>query len=111
MSEKSWKKAKKRLKRSVVLKISNWTNILNWKQVSNMIRHKKSILKRQSIWEVKIGRSSPICEKQKLHLKIVENFESNVPQCKVGKILNISPSTVHNIIQRFSEYGDQATLH
>lgn len=111
MSEKSWKKAKKRLKRSVVLKRSNWTNILNWKQVSNMIRHKKSILKRQSIWEVKIGRSSPICKKQKLHLKIVENFESNVPQCKVGKILNISPSTVHNIIQRFSEYGDQATLH
>lgn len=41
MSEKSWKKAKKRLKRSVVLKRSNWTNILNWKQVSNMIRHKK----------------------------------------------------------------------
>lgn len=111
MSEKSWKKAKKRLKRSVVLNRSNWTNILNWKQVSNMNRHKKSILKRESIWEVKMGRSSPICEKQKLHLKIVENFESNVPQCKVGKILNISPSTVHNIIQRFREYGDQATLH
>lgn len=111
MSEKSWKKAKKSLKRSVVLKRSNWTNILNWKQVSNMNRHKKSILKRESIWEVKMGRSSPICEKQKLHLKIVENFESNVPQCKVGKILNISPSTVHNIIQRFREYGDQATLH
>lgn len=46
---------------------------------------------------------SPICDK--LSLKIVEQFQKNVPQCKIAKILNIQPSTVHTIIKRFRESG------
>ena len=33
----------------------------------------------------------------------LELFQKNVPQCKIAKILKISPSTPHNIIKRFRE--------
>ena len=69
-----------------------------------MIGYKKSILERQSLSEVKMGRGSPICER--LHLLIVEKFQNNIPQCKIAKTLKISSSTVHNIIKRFRESGE-----
>ncbi len=37
--------------------------------------------------------------------KIIEMFKNNVPQRKIGRDLDISPSTVHNIIKRFKESG------
>ena len=69
-----------------------------------MIGYKKSILERQSLSEVNMGRGSPICER--LCLLIVENFQNNIPQCKIAKTLKISSSTVYNIIKRFRESGE-----
>jgi len=48
-----------------------------------------------------MGRGSPSCER--VCNKIVEN---NVSQCKIAKALQISSSTVHNIIKRFRETGE-----
>ncbi len=69
-----------------------------------MISYKRYVLERQSLSEVKIGRGSPICER--VHKKIVEYFKNKVPQCKIAKALQISSSTVHNIIKRFKETGE-----
>ncbi len=49
-------------------------------------------------------RGSPICER--VHKKIVEYFKNNVPQYQFAKALQISSSTVHNIIKRFRETGE-----
>ncbi len=46
---------------------------------------------------------SPVC--QQIREKIIEMFKNNVPQRKIGRDLDISPSTVHNIIKRFKESG------
>ncbi len=46
---------------------------------------------------------SPVC--QQIREKIIEMFKNNVPQRKMGRDLDISPSTVHNIIKRFKESG------
>ncbi len=51
-----------------------------------------------------MGRGSPICER--VHKKIVEYFKNNVPQRQIVKALQISSSTVHNIIKRFRETGE-----
>ncbi len=51
-----------------------------------------------------MGRGSPICER--VRKKIVEYFKNNVPQCQIAKTLQISSSTVHNIIKRFRETGE-----
>ncbi len=51
-----------------------------------------------------MGRGSPICER--VHKKIVEYFKNNVPQRQIAKALQISSSTVHNIIKRFRETGE-----
>ncbi len=51
-----------------------------------------------------MGRGSPICER--VCKKIVEYFKNNVPQCQIAKALQISSSTVHNIIKRFRETGE-----
>lgn len=56
-----------------------------------MIEYKKSILEQQSLSEVKMDRGSPICQNL-----FVKQFQNNVPQCKLAKIL-IS-SSVQNII-------------
>ncbi len=48
-----------------------------------------------------MGRGSPICER--VSKKIVEYFKNNVPQYQIAKALQISSSTVHNIIKRFRE--------
>ncbi len=69
-----------------------------------MISYKRDVLERQSLSEVKTGRGSPICER--VGKKIVEYFKNNVPQCQIAKALQISSSTVHNIIKRFSETGE-----
>ncbi len=61
-------------------------------------------LERQSLSEVKMGRGSPICER--VLKKIVEHFKNNVPQCQIAKALQISSSTVHNIIKGFRETGE-----
>ncbi len=50
-----------------------------------------------------MGRGSPVC--QQIREKIIEMFKNNVPQGKIGRDLDISPSTVHNIIKRFKESG------
>ncbi len=50
-----------------------------------------------------MGRGSPVC--QQIREKIIEMFKNNVPQRKIGRYLDISPSTVHNIIKRFKESG------
>ncbi len=44
-----------------------------------------------------MGRGSPVC--QQIREKIIEMFKNNVPQRKIGRDLDISPSTVHNIIK------------
>ncbi len=66
-----------------------------------MISYKRNVLERQILSEVKMGRGSSVCER--VHKKIVEYFKNNVPQCQIAKALQISPSTVHNIIKRFRE--------
>ncbi len=68
----------------------------------------KTRLKRSDIyWSsplgAKMGRGSPVC--QQIREKIIEMFKNNVPQRKIGRDLDISPSTVHNIIKRFKESG------
>ncbi len=50
-----------------------------------------------------MGRGSPVC--QQIREKIIKMFKNNVPQRKIGRDLDISPSTVHNIIKRFKESG------
>ncbi len=69
-----------------------------------MISYKRDVLERQSLSEVKMGRGSPICER--VCKKIVEYFKNNVPQYQIAKSLQISSSTVHNIIKRFKESGE-----
>ncbi len=51
-----------------------------------------------------MGRGSPICER--VHKKIVKYFKNNVPQCQIAKALQISSSTVYNIIKGFRETGE-----
>ncbi|KAI2645509.1 Transposable element Tcb1 transposase [Labeo rohita] len=50
-----------------------------------------------------MGWGLPVC--QKICEKIIEMFKNNVHQRKIGRYLDISPSTVHNIIKRFKESG------
>ncbi len=69
-----------------------------------MISYKRDVLARQSLSEAKMGRGSPICER--VCKKIMEYFKNNVPQCQITKALQISSSTVDNIIKRFRETGD-----
>ncbi len=69
-----------------------------------MISYKMDVFKRQSLSEVKMGRGSPICER--VREKNVEYFKNNVPQCQIAKALQISLSTVHNIIKRFREAAE-----
>ncbi len=69
-----------------------------------MISYKRDVLERQGLSEVKMGRGSPICER--VRKNIVEYFKNNVPQRQIAKALQISSSTVHNIIKRFRETGD-----
>ncbi len=69
-----------------------------------MISYKRDVLERQSVSEIKRGRGSPICER--VCKKIVEYFKNNVPQHQIATALQISSSTVHNIIIRFRETGE-----
>ncbi len=69
-----------------------------------MISYKRDVLERQSLSEVKMGRGSPICERVRKHF--VEYFKNNIPQRQIAKALQISSSTVHNIIKRFRETGE-----
>lgn len=55
----------------------------NWQQVRNMTLYERSISERQSLSDVTMGRGSPICGKSRI--KIVEQFQKNVPQCKIAK--------------------------
>ncbi len=68
-----------------------------------MIWYKSSIQERSSPLGAKMGRGLPVC--QQIREKIIEMFKNNVPQRKIGRDLDISPSTVHNIIKRFKESG------
>ncbi len=67
-------------------------------------RYKRDVLEGQSLSEVKMGRGSPICER--VHTKVVEYFKNKVPSYIIAKTLQISSSTVHNIIKRFRETGE-----
>ncbi len=69
-----------------------------------MISYTRDVLERKSLSEVQMGRGSPICER--VHKKIVEYFKNKVPQRQIAKALQISSSTVHNIIKRFRETGE-----
>ncbi len=51
-----------------------------------------------------MGRVCPICES--VHKKIVEFFKNSVPQHQIAKTLQISSSTLHNIIKSFREIGE-----
>ncbi len=53
-----------------------------------MISYKMDVLERQSLSEVKMGRGSPICERDE-RKKIVEYFKNNVPQHQIAKALQI----------------------
>ncbi len=53
-----------------------------------------------------MGRGSPICDR--VRKKIVEYFKNNVLQRQIAKALQISSSTVHNIIKRFRETGEKS---
>ncbi len=87
----------------------NWLNndvIWNsWCQqvIVIMIWYKSSIQERSSPLGGKDGpRIASLPTNTK---KIIEMFKNNVPQRKIGRDLDISPSTVHNIIKRFKESG------
>ncbi len=67
-----------------------------------MISYKRDVVERQSLSEVKMGRGSPICER--VRKKIVEYYKNNVPQRQIAKALQISSSTVHNIIKKMSQH-------
>ncbi len=72
------------------------TNWGNWHQVCNMLSYKRDVLVRQSLSEVKMSRGSPICER--VCKKIVEYFKNNVLQRQITKALQISTSSVQNIV-------------
>ncbi len=57
-----------------------------------MISYKRDVFNRQRL--------------KKVRKKIVEYFKNNVPQRQIAKALQISSSTVHNIIKRFRETGE-----
>ncbi len=78
------------------------TNYVNWHQICNMISYKRDVLERQSLSEVEMDRGSPICER--VRKKIVEYLKKTAFFPK-AKALEISSSTVHNIIKRFREAG------
>ncbi len=83
---------------------NSWrTNLQLIMSIGNMIGYKKSLSEWQCLSEVKMGRGSPI--PPMLWRKIVEQYQKGVSQRKIAKSLNLSSSTVHNIIQRFREFG------
>ncbi len=65
-----------------------------------MISFKRDVLERQSLSEVMMSRGSPICER--VHKKTVEYCGKR----QFAKTLQISSSTVCNIIKRFREIGE-----
>ncbi len=65
-----------------------------------MISFKRDVLERQSLSEVMMGRGSPISER--VHKKTVEYLKKR----QFAKTLQISSSTVCNIIKRFRETGE-----
>ncbi len=69
-----------------------------------MIGYKRSIPKRLSHSQARMGRGSPLCEQ--LREQIAQQFKNNVPQRTIARNLGISSSTVHNIIKRFRESGE-----
>ncbi len=69
-----------------------------------MINYKRDVLERQSLSEVKKGKGSPIYER--VRKKMLEYFKNNIPQHQIAKALQISSSTVHNIIKRFRATGE-----
>ncbi len=69
-----------------------------------MISYKRDALERQSFSELKMGRGSPICERE--HEDIVEYFKNNVSKHQIAKVLQVSSSKLHNIIKRFRETGE-----
>ncbi len=73
-----------------------------------MISYKGDVLERKSLSELKMGRGSPICEI--VHKKIVEYFKNNILQGQSAKALQISSSTVHNIIKIFRE-TEEISVH
>src|SRR4029434_4110703 len=68
-----------------------------------MIWYKSSIQKRPSPLGAKMVQDSPV--RQQMRVQIIEMFKNNVSQRKIGRDLDILPSTVHNIIKRFKESG------
>ncbi len=67
-----------------------------------MISYKRDVLERQSLSEVKMGQI-PICNS--VRKIIVKYFKNNILQHQIATSLQISSSTVHEIIKRFRETG------
>ncbi len=89
------------LKKEDILKRFSWENIKKLIKLIEIrsvtcLAIKRDVLERQSLSEVKMSRVSPICER--VRKKIVEYFKNNVPQLQIAKALQISSSTVHNIM-------------
>src|SRR4029434_10247864 len=68
-----------------------------------MIWYKRSIQGRPCPLGAKMCQGSPVC--QQMREQIIEMFKNMVSQRKIGRDLDISPSTVHNIIKSFKESG------
>src|SRR4029434_3881141 len=68
-----------------------------------MIWYKRSIQGRPCPLGAKMCQGSPVC--QQMREQIIEMFKNMVSQRKIGRDLDILPSTVHNIIKRFKESG------
>ncbi len=67
-----------------------------------MIWYKSSIQERSSPLGARWAEDRQFANK---YVRNIEMFKNNVPQRKIGRDLDISPSTVHNIIKRFKESG------
>ncbi len=91
---KGWKKQD-------ILKIFRWENIYRLiKLIDIRSVMLLAIKRRQSRSEVKMDRGSAICER--VRKKIVEYLKKkNFHQHQIAMALQISSSTVHNIIKRF----------
>ena len=94
-------KAKEKKKRQLEKQAA--ANGVNRQQVSKK-KKKKKYLREAEFLRNKNGQG--FSSLQRTVHRFVELFQNNVRRCKIGKILNIQPSTIQNIIKGFREFGD-----
>ena len=84
------------------------TNEVNWYEICNLISYKGTSYSNrvsQKLRWAEALQSVIVC------IKIVESFKHNVPQCQISNALQISSSSLHNIIKRVRETGDNISVH